>query len=249
MTHSTTKIQTPDGTCPLHIFAPSGTGPSPAVIMYMDAFGMRTALFDIATRIAEHGYFTVLPDLYYRIGSYGPFVAREVVADAQAKDLVFSKLMPSANQANVLSDTRAVLEFLSTQQNVKQNAVGTTGYCMGGGLSLAAAGHFPNRIRAAASFHGGRLATDLPDSPHLLAPKMKARVYVAGAVEDASFPDTMKLALENALENAKVEHRVETYEGCKHGWVPSDHVVYNAEGAERHFKALFNLLDNTLRAN
>jgi carboxymethylenebutenolidase len=123
---------------------------------------------------------------------------------------------------------------------VKQPKVGTTGYCLGGGLSLAAAGNFPDRVAAAASFHGGRLATDAPDSPHLLAPKMKAKVYVAGATDDPSFPEDMKSRLIDALARAGVDHTVETWP-ARHGWVPSDTPVHDPAQAERHFRTLFDL--------
>ncbi len=117
---------------------------------------------------------------------------------------------------------------------MKAGGIGVTGYCMGGLMALTAAGTFPERIVAAASFHGGRLATDAPDSPHLLAPEIKARVYVAGAIEDASFPDEMKQRLELALTDAGVEHVVETYP-AKHGWVFNDTPVYDAAACERHW--------------
>ena len=112
-------------------------------------------------------------------------------------------------------------------------------------MSLTAAGTYPDRIVAAASYHGGRLATDAPDSPHRLAPKIKARVYVAGAVEDASFPDDMKARLEDALTSAGVDHRIETYP-AKHGWVFRDMPVYDAAAAERHWQTLFSLFDELL---
>lgn len=157
-----------------------------------------------------------------------------------------SKVMSTANQANVKKDTAVLLDWLATQSDVVQPRVGVTGYCMGGGLALAMAGHFPDRIAAAASFHGGRLATDAPESPHLLAPKMKARVYVAGAIEDPSFPDDMKQRLDDALGAAGVDHVVDTYP-ARHGWVPSDTPVHDAAQAERHYQALFALFDATLQ--
>jgi carboxymethylenebutenolidase len=113
--------------------------------------------------------------------------------------------------------------------------------------SLAAAANFPDRVAAAASFHGGKLVTDAPDSPHLLASRMKARVYVAGAVQDAGFTDEMKQRLKDALTAAHVDHTVVTYEGARHGWVPTDMPVHDRAAAERHYEALFDLLDSTLR--
>lgn len=126
--------------------------------------------------------------------------------------------MATASKQNVRSDTEAFLEFLAQERDVSSLSIGATGYCMGGGLSLSAAGSFPDRVLTAASYHGGNLATDDPESPHLLAPRIKARVYVAGAVEDASFPDSQKRQLTEALQAAGVTHTVETYAGAKHGW-------------------------------
>ncbi len=113
-------------------------------------------------------------------------------------------------------------------------------------MSLTAAGTYPDRIVATASYHGGRLATDAPDSPHLLAAKIKSRVYIAGAIEDQSFPDDMKARLEDALTRAGVSHKIETYQ-AKHGWVFRDTPVYDAAASERHFQTLFALLDETLK--
>jgi carboxymethylenebutenolidase len=117
---------------------------------------------------------------------------------------------------------------------------------MGGLMSLTASGTYPDRIVATASYHGGRLATDAPDSPHLLAPKIKSRVYIAGAIEDASFPEDMKERLEQALTSAGVEHTVETYP-AKHGWVFRDTPVFDAAAAERHWRTLLTLLDAVLK--
>jgi carboxymethylenebutenolidase len=144
-----------------------------------------------------------------------------------------------------MSDTRAFLDYLAEQSDVKPGGIGSTGYCMGGLMSLTAAGTYPDRIVAAASYHGGRLATDAPDSPHLLAPKMKARVYVGGAMEDQSFPDDMKQRLVHALTEGGVEHTIETYE-AKHGWVFRDTPVYDAVAAERHWHTLLALFDAEL---
>lgn len=244
---STTTITTRDGRAPAQLFqpAPSG-GPWPAVIVYMDARGIRPALAELAERIASLGYVVLVPDLFYRAGPYDAPSGRAFASDPELRQRWFSKYVASASPANVASDTLAYLEFLAGHPSVRGKAVGTTGYCMGGGLALAAAAHYPERVVAAASFHGGNLATDAPDSPHWLAPKIKARVYVAGAVEDASFPDVQKERLIAALKAAGVEHQVETYEGAKHGWVPSDSVVYNRDAAERHYQALESLFGATL---
>jgi len=247
MARKTATIETRDGRCEASLFQPpTGDGPWPAVLVYMDGIGIRPALFEIGERIAARGYVVLLPDLFYRAGPYVPPDPAKLFADPAFRAEWASRYIASANQASVMADTRAFLDFLGALPDVKQPKIGTTGYCMGGGLSLAAAGHYPDRVAAAASFHGGRLATDAPDSPHLLAPRMKARVYVAGAVEDASFPDETKERLEHALTAAGVHHTVVTYEGARHGWVPSDTPVHDPAAAARHYEALFALFDSTL---
>jgi carboxymethylenebutenolidase len=145
-----------------------------------------------------------------------------------------------------MSDTRAFSDYLAAQPDVKPGGIGTTGYCLGGLMSLTAAGTYPDRIVATASYHGGRLATDAPDSPHLLAPKIKSRVYIAGAIEDQSFPDEMKERLEVALTRAGVDYKIETYQ-AKHGWVLRDTPAYDAAAAERHWQTLIELLGATLK--
>jgi carboxymethylenebutenolidase len=240
-------IATEDGTCRASVFRPSGKGPWPGVLFYMDGIGYRPALFEIAERIAERGYVVLLPDLFYRAGDYEPPDPKKLFSDPALLAELRAKLYSKVSQELVMRDTRAFLDYLAAPEDVRQPHVGTTGYCMGGGFSLAAAGFYPERVAAAASFHGARLATDDPTSPHLLAPKMKARIYVAGAIEDASFPDDMKQRLDDALTEAHIAHTVETYP-AKHGWVPSDTPVHAPAQAERHFQALFALFDSALRA-
>ena len=240
------EIATRDGSCPSYVSRPSGAGPWPAVLVFMDGLGIRPAMLEIGDRIAAHGYFALLPDLYYRSGPYEPMDAHKVFSDPEQRKILSEKFFSRATQANIMSDTRAFLDHLAAQPDVKPGGIGTTGYCMGGIMSLVAAGTYPDRIAAAASYHGARLATDAPDSPHLLAPKTKARVYVAGAMEDPSFPDDMKARLEDALTKAGVDHRIETYP-AKHGWVFRDTPVYDAAATERHWQSLFALFDSTLK--
>jgi carboxymethylenebutenolidase len=233
-------INTRDGGCPAYVYRPDGNGPWPGVLIFMDGLGIRPAMLDIGERLATHGYFALLPDLYYRSGPYEPMNARTVFTDPQQRKVLMEKFMSLATPANIMSDTKAFLDYLDAHRDVKKGGIGTTGYCMGGLMSLTAAGTYPDRIVAAASYHGGRLATDAPDSPHRLAPNMKARVYVAGAIEDQSFPDDMKARLEQALTDAGVAHTVETYP-AKHGWVLRDTPVYDPVAAERHWQTLVAL--------
>jgi carboxymethylenebutenolidase len=245
---STVQIKTRDGQSEASVFQPdSGQGPWPAVLVYMDARGIRPAFFELGERIAQAGYLVLLPDLFYRGGKYEAPDAKRFSQDEAFRANWRSQYVSTATKANIQSDTESFLAFLAGRPDVRSLAIGTTGYCMGGGLSLAAAGNFPDRVIAAASFHGGNLATDAEDSPHRLAPRIKARVYVAGAIEDSSFPDEQKQLLTEALQAANVNHTVETYAGAKHGWVPSDSAAYNREASERHYRALIALFDATLK--
>ncbi len=239
-------IKTRDGVCPAYVYRPTGSGPWPAVLVFMDGLAIRPAMLEIGERLAAHGYFALLPDLFYRSGPYEPMDPFTVFSDPEKRKVLMEKFFAPATPANIMSDTRAFLDYLAAQHDVKPGGIGTTGYCMGGLMSLTAAGTYPDAIVATASFHGGRLATDAPDSPHLLAPKIKSRVYVAGAIEDASFPDEMKARLETALGQAGVEHTIETYP-AKHGWVFRDTPVYDAAASDRHWSALLALFDATLK--
>jgi carboxymethylenebutenolidase len=248
MSQTEIALATPDGAARAYTFAPEGAGPWPGVIFLMDAPAIRPALFDMSERIAAHGYFVILPDLFWRIGPYAPINVAEMFKDEAARRVVLGPMMASTDPEKAVRDVGACLDDLATQPRVKGAKVGVTGYCMGGGLALRAAGAFPDRVAAAAAFHGGRLATDAPDSPHLLAPKMKARVLVAGADEDAGFPPEQAEKLKAALDVAGVPNAVTIYKGARHGYAPADMPVYDREASERHFRELFGLLDETLKA-
>ena len=239
-------IETRDGLCPSYVNRPAGSGPWPAVLVFMDGLAIRPAMLQLGERLATHGYFVLLPDLYYRAGPYEPMDPRAVFADPQQRKILMEKFFAVATSANIMSDTRAFLDYLAAQPDVKPGGIGVTGYCMGGRLSLIAAGTYPDSIVAAASYHGGNLANDAPDSPHLLAARIRARVYVAGATEDNSFPDDMKARLEKALTDARVDHEIETYP-ARHGWVFSDFPVYDEAAAQRHWRTLVALFDSKLK--
>jgi carboxymethylenebutenolidase len=240
------EIKTKDGICPSYVFRPIGKGPWPAVLVFMDGLGIRPAILEVGERLATHGYFVLLPDLFYRSGPYEPMDPHSVFANPEKRKILTEKFFALATQSNVMSDTRAFLDYLASEADVKPGGIGTTGYCMGGLMSLTAAGTYPDRIVATATYHGGRLATDAPESPHLLAAKIKSRVYVAGASEDPSFPEEMKARLEEALTKAGVDHKIETYP-AKHGWVFRDTPAYDAAAAERHWQTMLALFDVTLK--
>jgi carboxymethylenebutenolidase len=236
MTGTRIDITTDDGVCPTYRF---GDATRPNVLMYMDGIGMRPAMHAIAERLAGAGYHVLLPDLFYRLGPYTAPEPAQLFGDPAVRAAWFARIGPHMSAATAMRDTRALLAQLPAAR------VATTGYCMGGRMSLTAAGTYPDRIVAAAAYHPGGLATDAPDSPHLLAAAIKARVYVGAASDDATFPAEQQQRLVAALTAAHVDHVLEVYP-AKHGWVPSDTPVHDAAAADRHFETLIALLRRTL---
>jgi carboxymethylenebutenolidase len=245
MSYEQGTIRTQDGDCPAHVFTPPASGRHPAVIFYMDGLGIRPTLFDMGQRLASHGYVVLVPDLFYRAGPYEPLDPKEVFASGDVRAAI-GHLFASTDNRRAAEDTEAFLAYLDSRDDVAGTKVGTTGYCMGGGISLTAAGTYPDRIAAAASFHGGNLATDSELSPHLLAPAISARVYVAGADQDNSYPPEMAARLDQALSDAGVDHRCEIYPEALHGWTMADFPVYNEAAAERHWDEMVALYADTL---
>lgn len=245
MAHEQLSIRTRDGDCPAHVFTPNGDGPWPAVIFYMDGLAIRPALLAMADRLAGGGYVVLLPDLFYRAGPYPPLDPKEVFAAGNVREKL-GHLFGSTDNRRAAEDSAAFIAYLDTRDDVAGEKIATTGYCLGGGVSLTVAGTYPDRIAAAASFHGGNLASDSEQSPHLLAPEMKGFLYVAGADEDSSYPPEMAERLDKALTEAGVAHRCEIYAGAKHGWTMPDFPVYDEVAAERHWRELFALLKENL---
>jgi carboxymethylenebutenolidase len=176
MPRADVTIKTRDGNCPASVFTPAnGNGPWPAVIFYMDGLGIRPVMWEMGQRLSDGGYLVLQPDLYYRFGSYPPKVASEVLGNPKSMEELM-KLVNSLDRDRKVSDSGAFIEFLSSRPDVKGKRFGATGYCMGGNASLTAAGAFPDRFAAVASFHGGNLGTDKPDSPHLFVKNITGRV-------------------------------------------------------------------------
>ena len=239
------ELKSDDGVLDLHVFTPeSGVGPWPAVVLYMDAFGIRPELADMAQRLASNGYVVALPNLYYRT-PFAPFAPNVVATEGPERER-FKSMIASINHAMVMSDTRLVIEWLDRQPSVSRWPGGLRLLHGRQGTRLSAAGTFPDRVVVAASFHGGSLATDKPDSPHRLAPKMRARVYVGAAEIDASFPPEQQVRLEQALTDAGVRHTIEIYPKAKHGFAVNGHIVYDRDAAELHWQRLGDLLRATL---
>lgn len=244
MPHEQTTITTRDGECPAHIFTAGAGRSAPAIIVYMDAGGIRPAVVDMAGRLSEAGYVVLLPDLFYRHGAYGPFEPKEVFkGDFRA---ILGPLMATTGNTKAAEDTEAFLAYLDTRPDVQGDKLGAVGFCMGGGMAIAAAGTWPDRFAAVASFHGGNLATDAPDSPHSYARKLKAELYIAAAQNDGSYPLAMAERFEHALGEAHVAYRTETYPAA-HGWMKPDFPVYDEAAAEQGWREMLAFFGRTLR--
>ena len=237
-------VNTPDGACPVTLHTPNGTGPWAGVIMYPDAGGVRDTFQDMAARLAGFGYAVLLPDVYYRHGDWAPFEMATAFSDPEARKRLMS-MIGSVTPDMIASDAGAFFDFLAQRPEVKGSAFGVCGYCMGGRTSVIVAGRQPDRVAAAGSIHGGGLVTDDPTSPHLLADRMTATVYVAGAENDGSFTADHAETLEKALTAANVNHKIEIYP-AGHGFAVPDNPPYDAEAAERHWIALQDLFGSAL---
>jgi carboxymethylenebutenolidase len=239
------EITTRDGVCPSYVFEPAGVGPWPAVLMYMDGVGIRPAMLAVGEQLATHGYYVLLPDLYYRAGPYEPMNAGEVFSDPEKIKALRQRFGAHASSLQIMTDTRAFLDYLAVQPQVRPGGIGTAGYCMGGRMSFLAAATYPDRVVAAACYHPGGLVTDQPDSPHLLAAQIRAKIYIGAASDDPSFPDEAKVKVAQALAAGGVDHTLETYP-AKHGWVLADTPVHDAAATERHWQTMTALFAATL---
>jgi carboxymethylenebutenolidase len=246
MPQQTVVIRTADGACSASLHLPADSEPRPGVIMYPDAAGLRDIFRDMGERLARMGYVTLVPDIYYRSGEFPPFNIATLFSDPVERERL-GKMVSTLDRAAVNMDAEAFIRYLTARDEVSGSAVGTTGYCMGGGLSLLAAGLQPHGVAAAASFHGGNLANDQnPNSPHLLAAVIEAEIYVAAAENDPSFPAEQHERLEEALTEAGVRHVIETYP-AGHGFAVPDNPTYDAAAEQRHWDALSELFSRLPR--
>nr|CEL16843.1 Dienelactone hydrolase family [Kibdelosporangium sp. MJ126-NF4]CTQ91929.1 Dienelactone hydrolase family [Kibdelosporangium sp. MJ126-NF4] len=239
-------VSTKDGTADSYLVVPEG-GPHPGVLLFPDAFGLRTRLFEMADRIAERGYAVLAPNILYR-GGRCPQFDMSALQDPDKRGEVFGKIMPNIQQLTperIAADTESYLDFFAAREGVAAGPVVVVGYCMGATNALRAISAHPSRIKAAAGFHAGRLATDDPDSPHLSVGNITGEVYFGHADQDPSMNAEQIKVLEAALDAAGVKYRSEVYEGAPHGFTMSDTASYHEEGEKRHWENLFALLERT----
>jgi len=245
------EIKTPDGTCDAVFIHPT-TGSHPGVIIWADAFGLRPSMRDMGKRIAAEGYSVLVPNPFYRKAKAPIFDAAAMAAFSFQTDMAkLQPLMASINAEGAAEkDAAAFVAFLDAQKQVnKAKKIGTQGYCMGGPLVLKTAAAVPDRIGAVGSFHGGNIATAQPNSPHLLAPKIKARLYFGIAANDDMRQPDMKDKLKAAFPTTA---EIEVYSGSQHGWCVPDMPmqngmpIYNKPDAERAWAKLVALYASAL---
>jgi carboxymethylenebutenolidase len=248
------EVKTPDGVCDAAFIHPA-TGAHPGVLIWPDAFGLRPAMRDMAKRIAADGYSVLVPNPFYRVAKAPDLGLDTKSFSFQNQDDMarLRKLMSGVTAAGAgEKDAVAYIAFLDAQQQVNaKKKIGTQGYCMGGPLVLKTAAAVPDRVGAGASFHGGGLVTDQPDSPHLLAPKIKARLYIGIASNDDMRQPDAKDKLREAFAAANVPAEIEVYQG-QHGWcvpdmpVQAGKPIYNKPDAERAWAKLVALYKASL---
>jgi carboxymethylenebutenolidase len=240
------QVPMPDGHSSGTLHVPDGDGPWPGVLVFPDAGGARETIKRIGDRLAGMGYVALVPDLYYRASGWAPFDMATLFTDESERARLGSLTRVLTNE-RIIADADAYADFLLARAEVAGPAIGTTGYCLGGRMSLIAAGGLGRKVAAAASFHGGRLAVEGdPSSPHLAAGRISATVYVAGARDDSSFTPEQATLLEAALSDAAVDHTVEFYP-ARHGFAVPDNPTHDAEAATRHWAALADLYRTSLR--
>ena len=235
-------IMTPDGVADCYFVHPT-SGAHPGVLIWPDAFGLRPAKKQMGRRLAESGYSVLVVNQYYRT-QRAPIVN---TTDFAAVRDTLVPLMGSLNADTQTRDAMAFIRFLNTQPAVdRSRKMGTMGYCMGGPFTMRTAAAVPDRVGAAASFHGGGLVTDQADSPHLLVPEMKAQYLFAIAENDDNNQPEAKDVLRDAFSQAGLRAEIEVYAGAMHGWCPPDSTVYHEAQAERAWSRLLALFENAL---
>jgi carboxymethylenebutenolidase len=240
VTESDVTITTPDGTAEAYFVRPA-TGTAPGVLVWPDIFGLRPAFRQMGKRLAGSGYAVVVVNQFYR--------ARKLPIAPNGASTPIPELLPLAqalNETTHMTDAKAFVAWLDNQPSVaKDKKIGTQGYCMGGPMAFRTAAAMPDRLGAVASFHGGGLVTEQPNSPHLQASKTKAQFLIAIASNDDGRSPNEKNVLKETFENAKLPAEIEVYSGA-HGWCPPDSRVYNEPDAEKAWARLLALYGKAL---
>lgn len=223
----------------------------PGVLVFADAFGLRARIYEMADRMAGWGYVVLVPHLFHRNGRVEDLAVTADLKDPRAREQIFAALRPrmqALTPERVVADATAYLSALHGLPGVAPGPVGVVGYCMGARLAVITAGAHPDGVAAVGGFHGGRLATDAPDSPHRWLATARAEFVFGHADRDPSMPPEAVAALGTALADAGLEAVNEVYAGAAHGYTMADTAAYDAEATERHFTAVHDLFARRLRA-
>ena len=248
------EIETPSGRMETFVTHPEQDGPFPAVVIYMDIWGVREELFEIARRVGTVGYYCLVPDFYYRRGK-----VRHEFRDAQNRMISLHALddelkqrvtAPGRQLSNqmVVDDTGAILDFLGRGEPVRAGGVGAVGYCMGGRHVMCAAGHFPERVRAAASLHGTSLVSEAADSPHRLVKQLRGELYCGFAELDPYAPMSMVKELDELLRPGPVAYRHAVHPGAQHGYALPNRDIFDAHAAARDWELIFAMFNRQIPA-
>lgn len=246
------EIETPDGPMETFVIHPEEGGPFPPVVVYMDIWGVREELYDIARRVATVGYYCLVPDLYHREGR-----VRFEFRDEDGNRISAQKIDPAIRQevvdmshrvtdAIAVSDTAALLDFMDHGEPVRAGAVGCVGFCMGGRHALVMAGNYPERFRACASLHGALLVTDGPDSAHLVAAQAQGELYCGFAEKDSFATPEIIAKLEKSLGSSQATYHREIHKGIDHGYALPERDVYNRQAAARDWEIIFAMFRRQL---
>ena len=252
MRETVALVPTDDGAMPTFVTHPEEGGPFAPVVLYMDIWGIRDELYEIARRIATVGYCCLLPDLYYRQGRVstgfrdgdGRMISLHRLDEARAKQVHAPR--DKFTGAMAMADTAALLRFVDTLDAARPGPVGSIGWCMGGWLVLMAAGHFPERMQAGASLHGTRLISDAPDSPHLLAKHFRGELYCGFGERDHFSPPELIETLGKLLEPLPVAYSHVVHPGAEHGYALPDRDIYDATAAARDWERIFPMYRRVL---
>ncbi|MGW1199903.1 dienelactone hydrolase family protein [Streptomyces sp. NPDC002536] len=243
MPTKTVDITTPDGTADAFVAFPDDGEQHPAVLLYMDALGLRPVIHALAERLAAEGYYVLAPNLYYRRGR-APLFEVPDLSGPEARGAFFEHLAPMMQELTaerVRSDADAYLDFLAAQPEVGPGPVGSVGYCMGAVLAVRTAAARPDDVAAVAGFHPGRLVTETPDSAHLLAPQLRAELLFGLAEQDEPMPE-----FDKALDAAGVRYTSEVYPDTVHGFTMSDTAAFSPSGLQLHWDRLLPFFARTL---
>ncbi|MER5784928.1 dienelactone hydrolase family protein [Streptomyces mobaraensis] len=245
-TTTTLTIPTPDGRADAFAVHPEGGGRHPGVLLHTDAFGPRPVIRELARELAGHGYYVLVPHLYYRHGPAPVIELPDHIGEKERPDVI-ARVMPLIHEHTpdrVLRDADAFLAFLASRPEVADGPVGAVGYCWGAVLAMRTAAARPDRVAAVAGFHPGALVTDAPDSPHRLVSTLTAEVHL-GLAEGDMTPEARD-ELDRALDAAGAVHAIEVYPGTVHGFTMADTGAFDPSGLRRHWDRLLPLLGRTL---